>query len=89
MKPSERLLDRLRDHDVEIPPGTVIVRTRAGHLQRSCGAWSWYAVDPEGGEVIGSQYSVGVLLKADELRISAAYQTPGVLEVDPCSCNAW
>ncbi len=35
-----------------------ICRVRAGHHQRSAGAWSWFAEDETGHEVVGSQWPV-------------------------------
>lgn len=42
---TERILKLLREKNIEVP-GTdadyELIRTRAGHWQRSEGAWSWY-----------------------------------------------
>ena len=41
-----------------------IRRTRAGVWQRAQGAWSWYAVDVNGYEVVGSQWNVTDIARA-------------------------
>lgn len=42
LSPSERLLDRIRDElGFDIPKNARIVRTFAGRVQKSAGAWSW------------------------------------------------
>src|SRR5437762_345921 len=51
----QRVLHRLLDEEYAF---LRIHRVRAGHHQRSAGAWSWYAVDATGDEVIGSQWPV-------------------------------
>jgi hypothetical protein len=51
-----------------------IRRVRAGRHQRSAGAWSWYAVDHRGLEIIGSTWSVRELVAASD-RVSL-YQHP-------------
>ncbi len=45
------LLDRL---GIPCPEVTEIRRTYAGRYQRSCGAWSWYAVNSGGREIVAS-----------------------------------
>jgi hypothetical protein len=32
---------------LEVPDGSTIVRTRAGHWQRAAGSWSWFLVSPD------------------------------------------
>jgi hypothetical protein len=73
MKSVDKLAKRLKDeHDLDVDVST-FGRTRAGYWQRSCGAWSWfmYLKAPEGfsKREIGSQYSVGQLLKAPRLQV--------------------
>lgn len=70
MKPSEKLIVRLREElSLRIPATAVLIRTRAGYLQRSAGAWSWFLIDSvTGGELaIGSQWPVKALLSAPTL----------------------
>lgn len=62
-----KLIDRAREIGVEVPDWIEIIRTRAGHWQRSAGAWSWYALDAKGREVMGSPTSITELLKAPAL----------------------
>lgn len=58
-----RLIRRLNaDHGFEIPENTPLERTRAGHVQRTHGAWSWTLATAPGGPDIGSQWSVTELL---------------------------
>lgn len=70
--PAERFRKRLREkHQIVIGE---IHRTRAGHGQRSCGAYSWWArIITEKGEDrasdIGSQYPITELLKSEEWEI--------------------
>lgn len=64
-KSTDVLLRRLRAAGLDIPPGSTVRRTRAGHVQRSAGAWSWFIEGPDGRELgIGSQYAVATLLKS-------------------------
>ena len=43
-----------------------INRVRAGHWQRSQGAWSFWAQTPDGNDVAGSQWSVAEILQAEK-----------------------
>lgn len=66
--PTQHLLHRLSDEaGGDVPEGTTVHRTYAGRLQRQAGAWSWFALRPDGREVCGSHYSVVALLKAKSL----------------------
>lgn len=47
----------------DIPSFIQIRRTHASHHQRSAGAWSWYAADERGRELIGSCWPVLKLLE--------------------------
>jgi hypothetical protein len=38
----------------DLPKEAKVERVRAGHHQRSAGAWSWVLLDDEGYELIGS-----------------------------------
>ena len=68
---SERLLQRLRNEGVlDIPEGTVIHRTHAGRLQKRAGAWAWFAVGPDGGEICGGYEPVSALAKKKHLTAS-------------------
>ena len=59
-------------------------RVRAGHWQRSAGAWSWHSRTlPErgdNGEEVGSQFSVTELLKSKKLIHS---RINGSIHIDP------
>jgi hypothetical protein len=60
---SERLLQRLRAEGVEVPDGSTLHRTFATGSTRRVGAWSWFALAPDGSELkLGSQHSMGELL---------------------------
>lgn len=81
--PTEHLLHRLSDEArVDVPEGTTVHRTYAGRLQRQAGAWSWFALRPDGREVCGSHYSVVALLKAKSL-VAAVDKYTGFVCVDP------
>jgi len=74
MKPSERLLDRLRDElDLDIPGTAFIERTYAGFYQRSAGAWVWVLNDGDRTDQyvgrLGSQFPVTELLRAERLGV--------------------
>ena len=84
MKSVERLAARLeREHQIKLDVRT-FNRTRAGHWQRSAGAWSWYAYlvrEENAGFVdIGSQFSVRQLLKAEKLEVGKGIAG---IEIDP------
>ncbi len=49
-------------------------RTRAGHWQRSAGAWSWYLVDAEENEVVGSCESMTSILRDHSAGRVATYR---------------
>lgn len=81
--PAEQLLRRLADvYGLEVPPGTVIRGAYAGRVQRAAGAWSWFAVTPDGREVCGSQHRVADLLRAKRLILSTS-EVRRAPEVDP------
>lgn len=49
-------------------------RTRAGRHQRAAGAWSWLAVDKEGAEVVGSQWSIAEVVLAHHCNQVVTYR---------------
>ena len=51
-----------------IPPFKIL-RTRAGSIQRSCGAWSWWLEDSEGRSICGSAYSATEIAYAPYISI--------------------
>lgn len=57
-----------------VPDWIEIRRTRAGRHQAAMGSWSWYAVDRDGREVCGSQWTIGQLARAATVE---AYYAPG------------
>jgi hypothetical protein len=64
MRPTERLLARLREAGMDLPEGVTIQRTYAGREQRNAGAWSWALLGPNGEDLkAGSQWPVGDLLR--------------------------
>ena len=80
-------LDRVAEK-VGAPKGLHLRRTRAGHWQRAQGAWSWYAVDDEGREVLASHYPLTELLTRPGLTARHALDNPlAALEVDPAYCE--
>jgi len=80
---SARLLHRIHvESGLPIPAGTTIQRTYAGRLQRQTGAWSWFAISPDGFEVCGSHYPVTTLLWAKEIEVGIDRYT-GFISVDP------
>ena len=83
MKPSERLIARLRAMGVEIPEGATIRRTHAGYWQKAQAAWSWFVADANGKELgIGSQISVTELLREKRLCAAEAYSDCDI-SIDP------
>ena len=88
MTPTERLLRRLQvEHGVEVPTGWTFHRTRAGWIQRSQGAWSWFILDPTGRhEILASHWSVGALLREPAWVVSRSSIVPTPpLEIDPAA----
>lgn len=87
MRPQDRLLKRLHDElGIELPEQAEIHRTHAGRIQRSQGAWSWFAHIPlefyrAGQPQVGSHWPVGMLLSARRLEKSKAPW--GDIEIDP------
>jgi hypothetical protein len=77
----QRLVERLeREHKLLVDAST-FSRVRAGHWQRSSGAWSWWMfLHGASRQMIGSQFSVKQLLKAKTLQIGPNFND---LEVDP------
>lgn len=68
MRPSERLIERLRtDLGISIPEDATIERTYAGRHQLASGGWSWALV----GNCmrVGSADRVSECLRADNLTI--------------------
>jgi hypothetical protein len=72
MTVSARLLTRLREElNLELPADARLRSTRASRSARSAGAWSWAAYRADGSELyIGSQFSMGELLRAPALQVS-------------------
>lgn len=72
-KPSDVLLDRLRDElKLTISRSNYIRRTYAGHEQKSVGAWTWYLTGPEADGYrgrLGSQYTVTELVHYAKLTL--------------------
>jgi hypothetical protein len=85
----ERLIARLREIGINLPEGARLVRTHANGWQLSEGAWSWAAIGPDGRDLrIGSQYSMGELLRAWRLEFGPITSGNGTdLEVDPWRCS--
>lgn len=90
MTTESQLIARLRDEcGLPLPEGTRLERTRAGRIQRSQGAWSWFAVFPDGHQVnwkgrglqLGSHSAMTVLLSAARLVVSETDW--GDTEIDP------
>ena len=65
----DRLIKQLREDGYEVPDGLTMHRTYAGFWQRNAGAWSWWAADRLGREVLGSQWGITDLLKADSIEV--------------------
>ena len=66
-----RIAKRIKEHtNVTIYP--FIYRTYAGKNQRSEGSWSWWAYTRNGISV-GSQWSIGELLKTEEIFSDVEY----------------
>jgi len=72
--------DLARSLGIECPDYIEIHRTYAGFWQRSCGAWSWFAVDCDNRELFGSQWSCQQLLQARE--VSAGPSASRATELD-------
>lgn len=90
MTTESQLIARLRGEcRLPLPEGTRLERTRAGRIQRSQGAWSWFAVFPCGQRVtwkgrglqLGSHSPMTVLLNAARLVVSDTDW--GDTEIDP------
>lgn len=75
----------LTSHGIAVPGDITIVRTRAGHHQRSAGAWSWYAMDSRCVVVAGSQWSVGKLVRAAKISVDMNREGEAVIEPESCS----
>ncbi len=55
MKLADQLVKIAQEFGLNVGPGPhTLNRTRAGHWQRSAGAWSWWLADADGREVVGS-----------------------------------
>ena len=64
---------------IDMPDWIEIARTHTGHHQESAGAWSWFAVDVGGREILGSCHSVTSILAApNKVRVSHG---------DDCMCG--
>ena len=83
MKTSERLLAKLRDMGLDLPEGTVLVRTYRNR-RTALGAWSCFAKVPEGcrDPRIGSHWSMRELLEAGDL-VTQYLRVAGDTCVDP------
>lgn len=82
---AEHLLWRLASElGLDIPDGTTIRRTYAGRVQRQAGAWSWFALGPDGREFFGSHYPVTNLLKEKALAATFDEDT-GFVCIDPAA----
>jgi hypothetical protein len=78
---ARRLLDRLRQVGLDLPEGTRLVRVYPSRAMRSEGAWTWFALGPEGRDLrIGSQHSMAELLEADMLDLRPIRS--GAVDVD-------
>lgn len=53
-----------------------IHRVYAGRHQRASGAWSWYATDADGNEIVGSPDSAREIIWADRLGMVVAVEGP-------------
>lgn len=68
---ADRLLRRLRTEGVDIPEGSTLHRTFASGATKRAGAWSWFALAPDGSDLkLGSQNSMGTLLSEPVWEIS-------------------
>lgn len=72
--------DLARSMGLECPDYIEIHRTYAGFRQRSCGAWSWFAVDGNNRQLFGSQWNCRQLLRAQE--VSAGLSMSEFAELD-------
>lgn len=80
----QRLAERLeREHQIKCDVST-FERVRAGHWQRSSGAWSWCINDQHDEHhartMIGSQFNVKQLLAAPSLQLTHSICQ---IEIDP------
>lgn len=82
-----KLLARLRDElKLDLPENARIERTRAGHWQRSAGAFVWIVL-AEGSpflsmRVVGSQYTVTELIRAAHLEVDRSFGDIGICPAD-------
>lgn len=78
------LLDRVAAR-VGAPAGLTLHRTYAGIRQRQEGAWSWWAADAQGREVLAGYVALSELAKAPALTATPNMNNGirPVLEVDP------
>jgi len=78
MKPSEKLIQRLKTElAIEIPDGTIIRTLHTGRHQKAAGAWSWCLWNTgkshDDMARYGSTYTVAQCLKAKTLVISGRF----------------
>jgi hypothetical protein len=65
-----------------LPEGTTFARSYAGTRQRADGAWSWFAVGPDGSDLcLGSHWPMHALLGMEWLTVTR--EQSGDLVVDP------
>jgi len=87
MKASERLLQRLRNElKIDLSPAARIVRSRAGHWQKSCGAWLWWVEDERRLQYhvnLGSQERVRDLVRCPNLTRSNEHSGVNI----DCGCK--
>jgi hypothetical protein len=91
LTPSQRMVQRLRDAGVDLPPDAAVRRTFAGPAQRNEGAWSWTVTNAAGTPLmkgadgrpfaVGSQWPLAFLLRLPHLLINA--ESSGDVHVDP------
>ena len=67
-----------------IPEQITICRTRAGRHQKSVGAWSWYLVDGEGGDLgIGSAWPATDIVRSRTISWYVSPQCTGDVVLFP------
>lgn len=84
-KLAERIAEIARAVGLPVGEGPFVLhRTRAGHWQRSSGAWLWWLADGKGVEVAGSCDTAREIVKAArEGRVVALESCPRELMIEP------